>query len=321
MIKITSNFIKKDDKIFRSFINAFIIFVLLILFYFITYISNSNKKLYYDKFETNIYNEIKEKLIKTNCSIMWGNQREFINGIIRKHKPKKIIEIGVNFGGSSVIILNAIKDLQGSHLYSIDIRNATTIGNCVQNNFGYLMNKWTLLKGDITSEFIEVIGKKIDLAFIDTTHFEPGEILDFLLILPFLKEEAIVIFHDIDLQITYGKGKNNRNEWAPYIIFNLIRGEKFLPSGEGILNKNIGAIKLEKNQKRFINDYCRALGGQWQYFPSEKHIKNIINYFEKYYNNDCVIILKESVEFNRKFVMDNPKKDFNFYLYRKYRKN
>ena len=130
------------------------------------------------------------------------------------------------------------------------------------------------------------------------------------MILPFLKEEAIIIFHDIDHQITASHGKNMRNEWAPYIIFNLIRGEKYLPSGKGILNKDIGAIKLEKNQKRFTHDYCRALGGQWQYFPSEKNIKDIINYFGKYYDKYCQTILKESIEFNRQFLKDNPKEDF-----------
>ena len=118
---------------------------------------------------------------------------------------------------------------------------------------------------------METIGRNIDIALIDTAHFEPGEILDFLMILPFLKEEAIVIFHDIANQITKSK---TRNEWAPYIIFNAIRGEKYLPSGKDILKQDIGAIKLEKNQKKYYHDYFRLLGGQWQYFPKEIHINH-----------------------------------------------
>ena len=105
--------------------------------------------------------------------------------------------------------------------------------------------------------------KNIDLTLIDSAHFEPGDILDFLIILPFLKEKAIIIFHDIDRQITSGNGKDMRNEWAPYIIYHLVRGEKFSPLGKTLLNKDIGAVKLEKNQKRCIHDYCRALAGQW----------------------------------------------------------
>ena len=50
-----------------------------------------------------------------------GNEPYFINGIIRKYKPKKCLEIGVASGGSSTIILNAIKDIKNSFLISLDL--------------------------------------------------------------------------------------------------------------------------------------------------------------------------------------------------------
>lgn len=289
------------DKIF-----LFLFLILFLFFFNYTNFIPEKKAFFFDKYETYIYDEIKDQLQKTKCSVMWGNQKEFINGIIRKYKPKKILELGVLRGGSSIIILNAIKDIKNSHLYSIDINGEEMIGSCVKNYFPYLSEKWTLFKGNIAANYIENIGENIELAMIDTSHFEPGEILDFLMILPFLKNEAIIIFHDIDHQITHSKGALMRDEWAPYIIYNLIRGEKFLPSGQGILNKDIGAIKLEKNQKKYIHDYCRALGGQWRYFPLEKHIKIILNYFEKYYDYECLTILNESINFNRMFVKVNP---------------
>lgn len=305
-----------------NFCHKIILILLLlitILFIFDKYNFLSEKKpFFFDQFETNIYNDIKDQLKKSKCSIMWGNQREFLNGVIRKYKPKKIIEVGVRFGGSSIIILNAIKDMKDSHLYSIDLDKSKIIGNCVKNFFPFLLEKWTLFKGNIVANYLEQIGKNIDLALIDTSHYEPGEILDFLLILPFMREEAKIIFHDIDHQITHSKGAKMRDEWAPYIIFNIIRGQKFLPSGKGILNKDIGVVILEKNQKRFIHDYCRALGGQWRYFPLEKHIKIIINFFEKYYDNECLTILKETIEFNRYFVPVNPiKKQAEFLIPKK----
>ena len=105
-----------------------------------------------------------------------------------------------------------------------------------------------------------------------------------------------------------------RYYWAPYIIFNLIRGKKFYPSGPGVFNKDIGATKLEKNQKRFIHDYCRALGGHWEYFPSEEHIRIIKSFFKKYYDEECLIILNEAISFNKGFVKDNPKEPYYFRL-------
>ena len=164
--------------------------------------------------------------------------------------------------------MNAINDFKDSKLFSIDISSSEKIGNCVYQHFPEFIIKWNLFKGNIATKFMKSIGENIDFLLIDTAHFEPGEILDFLIALPFLKEEAIVIFHDIANQITRSP---ERNEWAPYIIFNAIRGEKYLPSGENILTQDIGAVKLDKNQYKYYHDYFRLLGGQWQYFPKKKH--------------------------------------------------
>jgi hypothetical protein len=244
---------------------------------------------------------------------MWDNQREFLNGVVRKFKPKKILEIGVSNGCSSSIILNAIQDFNNSHLYSIDLSDENFIGSCVTSLFPNLLPKWTLYKGNIASKFMENIGKHIDMVLIDSAHFEPGEILDFLIVLPFLNEEAIVVMHDIANQITVPSKSQEwigkRNEWAPYIIFNSIRGKIYLPSGNNILTHDIGAKKLDINQKKYYIDYFRVLGGQWQYFPKEKYIKDMNKYFKKYYDRNCLTIFNEAINFNKKFVKDNPKEN------------
>ena len=268
--------------------------------------TNLDKFVNLDKFEIDVYNRIKKIIETKKCSIMWKNQKEFLNGVIRKFKPEKIIELGVNKGGSTAIILNAIQDIKNSHLYSVDTRNNYKIGYCVNKYFSQFKNKWTLYKGSISAKFMENIGKGIDMAFFDTVHFEPGEILDFLMVLPFLKEEAIVIFHDIGNQINYAGEEGTRHEWVPYIIFNLVRGEKFYPSGDNILLQDIGAIKLEKNQKKYIYDYFRALGGHWEYFLKEEHINLMRDFVKKYYDEICLSIYNDAIEFNRNFVKKNP---------------
>lgn len=260
---------------------------------------------YLDKYETHIYNNIKEKLLNSNCSYMWDNQREFLNGAIRKFRPKKVLEIGPWTGGSSIIILNALKDITDSKLYSIDLYDKDFIGSCVPLHFKELAPKWKLFKGNSIAKFIKNIGNNIDLVFLDSVHLEPGEILQFLIVLPFLKEEAVVIFHDIANQITKAGPPGTRREWASYIIFNILRGKKYLPSGKTFLLKDIGAVKLEKNQKRYVYDYFRALGGQWQYFPKEIYIKITRDLLASYYNKKCLKMFDEAVEFNRKFVKNN----------------
>lgn len=94
----------------------------LIFIYFQDKVDNIYEDSFYlDKYETNIYNNIKERLLNAKCSSMWDNQREFLNGAIRKFRPKKVLEIGPWTGGSSIIILNALKDIHGSKLYSVDL--------------------------------------------------------------------------------------------------------------------------------------------------------------------------------------------------------
>ena len=313
--KINSSFIicKTFSNNKRIIFTTFLFLVCLLYYYQKNNKSNfswSKEKIYFDKYDVKKYNEIKEKLNISECSLMWANQKEFLNGIIRKFKPRKFLEIGVFRGGSSIIILNAINDIKGATLYSIDLDTDEKIGECVNKYFPELSKNYKLYKGMIATEFIEKIGNDIDMVLIDTAHYEPGEILDFLMILPFLKENAVVIFHDIGNQITRSR---NRREWAPYIIFNGLRGEKYLPSGNFFLKHDIGAVLLDKNQKKYYHDYFRLLGGQWQYFPKEIHIKQMRNFIKKYYDNECLIMFDEATEFNRRFVKNNPAQlIFNF---------
>jgi len=271
----------------------------------------STNNIFLDNYETDIYNRIKKKLLDFPCDGMQKNQREFLNGVVRRFKPKKILEIGVREGCASSIMLNAIQDMNDSHLYSIDIDNSDFIGKCVYNLFPNYLSKWTIYKGNIAVNFMEQIGKDIDMVFIDSAHLEPGEILDFIIVLPFLSEEAVIVMHDIANQITatrrFKDWLGGRNEWAPYIIFNSIRGKTYLPSGSNLLTHDIGAKKLYINQKIYFQDYFRALGGQWQYFPKEKYINDMYKYFKRYYDCDCLNIFNEAVDFNRKFVKQNPK--------------
>ena len=78
---------------------------------------NTKEKL--EEIDTNILLTIQNKLedvIQTQ-----PDEQKFINGIIRKYKPKKVVEIGVSGGGTSALILNAVKDIPNSKVYSIDI--------------------------------------------------------------------------------------------------------------------------------------------------------------------------------------------------------
>ena len=106
--KINSSFIicKTFSNNKRIIFTTFLFLVCLLYYYQKNNKSNfswSKEKIYFDKYDVKKYNEIKEKLNISECSLMWANQKEFLNGIIRKFKPRKFLEIGVFRGGSSII--------------------------------------------------------------------------------------------------------------------------------------------------------------------------------------------------------------------------
>ena len=69
-----------------------------------------------------------------------NNEPYFLNGIIRKFKPRKCLEVGVASGGSSVLILNAIKDINDSLLVSLDLNINLYVD--ASKKTGYIVNSY-----------------------------------------------------------------------------------------------------------------------------------------------------------------------------------
>ena len=232
-------------------------------------------------------------------------EQKFFHGLIRTIKPKKIVEIGVSSGGSAALILNAIKDIEGSKLFSIDRSinyykaKEKKTGFLVKEKFPKLMDKWTLYTGGITSQFIETIGDDIDLVFIDTMHVTPGEMLDWLMVLPFLKNEAIVIFHDTFFLYSRNRVYPRKRHTSNNQLMCYIRGELILPNyGDSVFFRNIGALKLAQEQKNYYYQYFLALGIQWEYMPSKNDLKLMRDFFMKYYGKKYIEVYDDAVEKN-----------------------
>ena len=164
------------------------------------------------KFEKNFeYHNHERELINQKIQKYAGyelidKEPYFLNGIIRKFKPKKCLEIGVSRGGSSIIILNALKDINSSFLISLDINdnvyNNQTLktGFAVKKYFPELAyNKWKLYTGRQPHIFFFLLKMKFDFLFLDTVHLAPGEIINFLEVLPFLEDNAIIILYYMTL--------------------------------------------------------------------------------------------------------------------------
>ena len=233
-----------------------------------------------------------------------GNEPYFINGIIRKFKPKKCLEIGVSRGGSAILILNAIKDIKNAFLISLDINNKFYKDQKLEvgyktKNFPELLNKWRLFIGEQPHKFLEKLNIKFDFLYLDTVHSSPGEIINIIEALPFLEENAIVIIHDIVFHFSRGKCFIPSNI---YLFSELVGDKIFIPNKKyGI--ENIGAIFLKSNQKKYYINYFLLLLSPWQYIPNDKYIKELQVFISKYYKKNIYLYLfNKAVEAHKIFI-------------------
>ena len=263
-----------------------------------------------EKFENEIVDEINDvlnmKIVQsTTISEMSYLERCFLNGIIRQAKPKKILELGVSAGGSSAVILNAIKDFGDTKLYSVDYNkkwyrdNSKDVGFIIDEKFSHLKNNWKLYTEGTAARYMEEIGGKIDLCLIDTVHRNPGEFLDFLIVLPYLKKNAILMLHDIALHY------RNKRFITNGILFTCLRGQK-LSFNEGLWNKyaNIGAVILDENIMDNIFDYLYLLTLPWEYLPTDKDIYECQKLFSKNYEEEFVDTFMNIMLKNKQIFID-----------------
>jgi predicted O-methyltransferase YrrM len=291
--------IKKNQ---RYLLKLLLIITLIYLYYI-----HKKEKIFFiqpEDFERKILDEVKHRF--KGKLLMSINEFYFVNGLIRMFKPKKILEIGVCTGGMSATILNSIKDIKGAMLYSCDLErkvyldNQNDVGYIAKNSFPELLDKWKLYSGNTTAAFIEEIGGNIDFVFIDTAHVMPGEVLNIIEILPFLKDNAIVVFDDINHQTKIDLIKLSFFNSCNNILFSVLKGKKIMFKGK----KNYfsfskqGAIILEKDQKKYYFDYFLLLTDNWSYMPNQFEIRTIRELVKKYYSPYLLSIFDKAVKMN-----------------------
>ena len=236
-------------------------------------------------------------------------QTGFLCGLIKEKKPKKIVEIGVCEGGTTGIILNCLKLINSNaKVYSIDVLNENKNISIEGEEYSYQIGRlakiaqeiiqypnFKLLTGDIFPTFIDEIGSEIDFLILDTVHFLPGEVLEFLCCLPFLSKNATVVMHDVILNHVDDRCSNG---YATRILFDSITAEKYYMAGEvqkdcitdwdyqmvaGL--PNIAAFTLTDDTRKNIIDVISTLSYTWWYLPSEEQIVKYRKVIKKYYTD------------------------------------
>lgn len=249
--------------------------------------------------------DIYEK-IGTNASELSEAEHGFICGLIKKYKPKKIVELGVSGGGTSILVLNCLQKLglNDTKMYSVDLSETyhfnpdKKCGFQIDEAKPYLKNidNHKLILGKILPEVIEDIAKdgKIDFVILDTTHYLPGELMDFAIAIPFLADNAVVVLDDTSF---WFEGEN-RWAFATKVLFDLcISPNKYYAETPDGFSKIVGFIMPEKTflwQKNIFD----ALSMPWHYF-ADSQIKVYENIVNKYFDKDIQDSFKKAVDINR----------------------
>lgn len=132
----------------------------------------------------------------------------------------------------------------------------------------------------------------------------PGEILNFIELLPFLNENAIFVLHDI-LYHFYSKKKFYPSN---VYLYPVIYGDKVLLKNKNGSIENMGAIFLYNNQEKHYLDYFFLLLAFWEYIPKDKVINDFRIFIQNFYKKDIYLKIFDKAVMKNKISYKNQQK-------------
>ena len=258
---------------------------------------------------------------------MSGFDSAFLCGALKKFQPKKIIEVGITSRITTSIILQCLEDIgQEYEMHSVDIATnryhaaksniarqlepdyawkyikETAISNLPSdNNEAELHGKHIFHDGQDLIPALGKIGNEIDFVVFNVISNEiPGEILDFLAILPYLKNDAVVVLRNvIESQLDFNKTNNN----ASALLFSTVDADKFInfpPQHVDLVYAypNIGAFQINEFTRANIENVFLALALRWQYFPQRGMLRGYYNIYKKNYSPEICKLYENILKMN-----------------------
>jgi len=175
---------------------------------------------------------------------------EFLIARLLESQPRCVAEIGTAAGVSTAIILKALdllphpKDFFAfeylTYCYFAPEREpGYLVGLTYDELPSYYHPNWGIGSADM-GKAMEGKGQ-IDFLLIDGNHSHPWATLDTICALPYLADNALLVYHDINLHLI--GSERSKDEYGPHLLFYHFPGlEKITP---GVSLPNIGAFRLD----------------------------------------------------------------------------
>lgn len=235
----------------------------------------------------------------------------FLCGLIREKKPQKILELGIAAGGSTAIIVECLEELGiEAEMFSVDISKQYYRDQSypcgyraekIIENAKYVKHRFLL--GRPIPYVIEQIGAGIDFLVLDTAHVLPGELFDFITVLPFLKEGCIVVMHDVNAGHYHG----NIRKIATCLLYNSISSKDKYRMDDVSSNmfsfSNIAAFAVDSLTRENIEDVVSLLLVPWSYLFSEADKKQYLKIIDLFYNDEIASVIRRCFLLQDNFIM------------------
>lgn len=191
------------------------------------------------------------KFVHPNLYSSLSNEKiDFICELIKKYKPASILELGVKHGCATVKYLNFINNCNlNTRLTSIDIDKNS--GSSVLN-YNIDKSRFKLITGKSLKELesSKSITFDFDFVILDTEHFIPGEISDYMIIQKYMKTGSVVVLDDPLIELSDYVYPENKNKIScNSILAHSITGKKYILEN----NLDIIAIELDENRLTWLD--------------------------------------------------------------------
>lgn len=224
----------------------------------------------------------------------------FLSGLIKRYQPKTLLEVGVAAGGSSAFLLHTLDRLElPGELVSVDLWHRWfrdtdfSVGWAARKLYPEKKN-WHLYTGKFLPEIIEDLNMEFDFCFLDTVHELPGELLDYLVALPFMRENGIIAMHDTALFFYDG----HPHALATRTLFSACVGEKIIPPQNSVSDANLSAFRITPDTYQHVGNIFSALCMPWGYLFDIRQFQIYREFFLRYYGPEAAELFSKAMEWN-----------------------
>lgn len=246
-------------------------------------------------------------------SQMTRDDHALLCGLINSYRPSTILEIGVAEGGTTVVMAQALKELNISDGKIISVDYCEKFYMDSRKETGYIFNQnrgryssvnHCYYLGHTIANCIEEIADEndIDMVVIDTTHMLPGELLDFICIIPYINDGTLIVLHDVNCDRIRASFSDSpdiliaRDSNATRLLLSVVSGKKYFPSCKF---DNIGAFVVDSSTRDNIVDVFYLIESIWRYnlddiaateysvIVQKNYSSTLYNYFTESIKDNC----------------------------------